>query len=106
RPRILDEIHVEIDGGQVADVLPHDPAEERIAASDLERTFAAAEHFRDELVAGEGESKPLGVVQIGPAGDESEPLQALVAKQIDRFLILDLTLDLLRHVAVAPALDF
>ena len=78
---------IEIDTGEVADILTHDAAEERIAAADLQHAGAALQHLGDELVARERKRQPLRIVEISPARHQAKPLKTLGADQVDRFLV-------------------
>src|SRR5262245_33151044 len=97
RARVLHKRGVEVNGCQRLDFLAHNPAEEGIATADLESVSASIEHLGDKLVAGKCECQPLGIIEVGPARDESEPLETPRPDELNSRLILRLALRASRH---------
>src|SRR5262249_11624498 len=95
--RILDESRVEVDGRQTSDLLPHDTAEESIAAANLQDALAPGQHLRDKLVPGKRERQPFRIVEVRPARHQPKPLKTAVSDQLNGVLVLDLAFVIVRH---------
>src|SRR5260370_42109503 len=85
---VVDKERVEIIGDVLADLLQPNAGAECVAATDLADGPLAAQHFRDELVAGEQKAEATRIVMPDLIGHEPQRRQSVGAATFKAAIVL------------------
>ena len=85
--RVRDEERVDVGQREIAHFLLHHACRETVAAPDFQRPLGAAQHFRHELVAGEGKRQVARVLKPLLVRMQAEPCNPVLVANADNGLI-------------------